>query len=413
MKHCVFCSIVPPYLLKKLAENPDPRIRDRAIATLEATDRARTVRSAMARTLNVASPAAAVPTQKVRRVFDCQDTSDLSRQLVMQEGGQLPADVAVQEAYDYAGVTWDFYNSIFNRNSIDNRGLTVVSSVHYSENGAGFDNALWNGQQMIYGDGGELFGRMTQCLDVVGHELTHGVTQYSAGLPYQGQSGALNESMSDVFGVVVRQWHEQQSDPATANWLVGEGLLLAGGALRSMKAPGTANPDDPQPAHMKDYVNLPNSPQGDYGGVHYNSGIPNHAFYLAAVAIGKPAWETAARIWYITLTQRLKGDTDFQKCAYETISVARDFFDDDTAKKVSQAWIDVGVITAAIGPIASLNMQVAPTDTARPKATVKVAAKEAIKETTEQTTKDAAVAAYGLKRKTGKKAGSKSKSARH
>src|SRR5579872_5662133 len=310
MKHCVFCSIVPPYLLKKLAENPDPRIRDRAIATLEATDRARTVRSAMARTLNVASPAAAVPAQKVRRVFDCQDTSDLSRQLVMQEGGQLPADVAVQEAYDYAGVTWDFYNSIFNRNSIDNRGLTVVSSVHYSENGAGFDNALWNGQQMIYGDGGELFGRMTQCLDVVGHELTHGVTQYSAGLPYQSQSGALNESMSDVFGVVVRQWHEQQSDPATANWLVGEGLLLAGGALRSMKAPGTANPDDPQPAHMKDYVNLPNSPQGDYGGVHYNSGIPNHAFYLAAVAIGKPAWETAARIWYITLTQRLKGDTD-------------------------------------------------------------------------------------------------------
>lgn len=205
MKQCVFCSIVPPYLLKKLAENPDPRIRDRAIATLEATERARTIRSAMARTLNVASPVAAVPAQKVRRVFDCQGTSDLSRQLVMQEGGPLPADVAVQEAYNYAGVTWDFYNSIFNRNSIDNRGLTMVSSVHYSENGAGFDNALWNGQQMIYGDGGELLGRMTKCLDVVGHELTHGVTQYSAGLPYQGQSGALNESMSDVFGVVVRQ----------------------------------------------------------------------------------------------------------------------------------------------------------------------------------------------------------------
>lgn len=185
-----------------------------------------------------------------------------------------------------------------------------------------------------------------------------------------------------------------------------------------MKAPGTANPDDPQPAHMKDYVNLPNTPAGDYGGVHYNSGIPNHAFYLAAVAIGKPAWETAAKIWYITLTQRLKGDTDFQKCAYETISVARDFFDDDTAKKVSQAWIDVGVITAAIGPVASLKMQVVQTGTVQPSPTVKVAdkgapTKETTRETTEQTTKDAAVAAYGLKRKTGKKAGPKSKTARH
>ena len=164
----------------------------------------------------------------------------------MQEGNSAPADVAVREAYDYAGLTWDFYNQLFNRNSIDGRGLTMVSSVHYSENGAGFDNALWNGQQMIYGDGGELFDRMTKCLDVVAHELTHGVTQYSAGLPYQGQSGALNESMSDVFGVVVRQWHESQADPATANWLVGDKLMLSGDALRSMKAPGTANPDDPQ-----------------------------------------------------------------------------------------------------------------------------------------------------------------------
>jgi hypothetical protein len=108
---------------------------------------------------------------------------------------------------------------------------------------------------------------------------------------------------------------------------------------------------------MKDYVNLPDNPFGDSGGVHYNSGIPNHAFYLAATAIGKPSWQTAAKIWYITLTQRLKGETDFAKCANETISVARDFFDDATAKKVSQAWIDVGVITQAVGPVASLGMK--------------------------------------------------------
>jgi Zn-dependent metalloprotease len=336
----------------------------------------------------------AVP--KVRRVFDCQSTSDLTRQLVMQEGGPPSADIAVREAYDYAGLTWDFYNMLFNRNSIDNRGLTMISSVHYSENGAGFDNALWNGQQMIYGDGGELFDRMTKCLDVVAHELTHGVTQYSAGLAYQDQSGALNESMSDVFGVVVRQWHENQSDPATANWLVGDRLMRDGHALRSMKAPGTANPDDPQPAHMKDYVRLPNTPEGDFGGVHYNSGIPNHAFYLAAVAIGEPAWQTAAKIWYVTLTQRLKGDTDFQKCALETVSVARDFFDNATATKVSQAWIDVGVITESVGPIVSLKMK-----------SIKqsAAGKKAANETA--VAKKAAIAAYGLKGKGHKKGGAR------
>jgi hypothetical protein len=108
---------------------------------------------------------------------------------------------------------------------------------------------------------------------------------------------------------------------------------------------------------MSKYINLPDTRAGDNGGVHYNSGIPNHAFYLAALAIGKPSWETAAKIWYITLTQRLKGETDFAKCANETISVARDFFDDATAKKVSQAWIDVGVITQAVGPVASLGIR--------------------------------------------------------
>lgn len=376
MRHstpCAFCSIVPPYMLQKLAESPDPQVRDRAIATIEVTARAQSIRTAMSRTINVMSAAPASSRTKVRRVFDCQGTSDLSRKLVMQENDPEPVDIASREAYDYAGITWDFFNTVFGRNSIDNRGLTIVSSVHYSENGEGFDNALWNGHQMIYGDGGELFGRMTQCLDVVGHELMHGITQFSAGLPYENQSGALNESMSDVFGVVIRQWHDKQSDPATANWLVGDKLMLNGHALRSMKAPGTANPDDPQPGHMKDFVKLPNTREGDFGGVHYNSGIPNHAFYLAAVAIGKPAWQTAAKIWYITLTERLRGDTDFTKCANETISVARDFFDDATAVKVSQAWIDVGVITNAVGPIASLGMKAIKQS---------VAGKKAAKETT-------------------------------
>jgi Zn-dependent metalloprotease len=366
MRHCTFCSIIPPYLLRILAEDKDPQIRERAKATLDATARARTIRATLSGAMRPAALAAAgagaIPSRKIRRIFSCEGTSDLSRKLIMQEGDQPPAnDVAVQEAYNYAGVTWDFYNKVFGRNSIDNAGLTMVSSVHYSENGQGFDNALWNGHQMIYGDGGEEFGRMTKCPDVVAHELTHGVTQYTAGLAYQGQSGALNESMSDVFGVVVRQWHQQQTnpaepqtDPSKANWLVGDGLLRTGGALRSMAKPGTAFPGDPQPAHMKDYQTLPNTARGDFGGVHINSGIPNHAFYLAAVAIGKPAWETAAKIWYLTLTERLKGNSDFQDCAQETISVAGTSFDASTAQKVKQAWIDVGILTKAGAPAAAL-----------------------------------------------------------
>jgi Zn-dependent metalloprotease len=343
-------------MLEKIAVSDDESVRERAAATLVSIDRARTMRKAAASTLNVASVALAGPAIKRRRVFSCEGTSDLSRVLVLSEGEPPPMDVAAREAYDYSGITWDFFNEQFARNSVDDRGMTMISSVHYSENGKGYDNALWDTRQMIYGDGDEMFGRMTQCLDVVAHELTHGVTQFSAALPYESQSGALNEHFSDVFGVLVRQWHQKQEDPRTANWLVGDKLLLAGGALRSMSHPGTANPDDPQPAHMDNYVNLPVTRAGDWGGVHYNSGIPNRAFYLAALAIGEPAWETAARVWYATLTQRLKGETTFAKCAYETVSVARDFANDKIASLVAQAWTEVGVLKNQDGPLTSLKM---------------------------------------------------------
>ena len=164
--------------------------------------------------------------------------------------------------------------------------------MHY---GRGYDNAFWDGTQMVFGDGdGTVFNRFTIAVDVIGHELTHGVTEHTAALVYQGQSGALNESISDVFGSLVKQQALGQ-DAAAADWLIGAGLFTAqvkGVALRSMKAPGTAYDDpqlgkDPQPATMADYVETTD----DNGGVHLNSGIPNHAFYLAATAIGGHAWE--------------------------------------------------------------------------------------------------------------------------
>ncbi len=176
---------------------------------------------------------------------------------------------------------------MYQRDSLDNKGLILTGTVHY---GREYQNAFWNGQQMVFGDGdGEIFNRFTIAIDVVAHELSHGVTETEAGLIYFEQSGALNESLSDVFGSLVKQYHLKQTADE-ADWLIGEGLLadgINGKGLRSMSAPGTAYDDpllgkDPQPGHMKDFIKT----REDNGGVHLNSGIPNRAFYLAAKAIG-------------------------------------------------------------------------------------------------------------------------------
>ena len=223
--------------------------------------------------------------------------------------------------------------------------MRLDSSVHY---GSGYDNAFWNGSQMVYGDGdGKLFHRFTLSVDVIGHELTHGVTAHEANLEYQDQPGALNESISDVFGSLVKQRGLGQT-AGDADWLIGEGLFtkrVSGRALRSLEAPGTAYDDpvlgkDPQPGHMSDYVET----SDDDGGVHINSGIPNHAFYLAATAIGGFAWEKAGRIWYVALRDRLRHGSDFAEAARLTAAVAADLFGPSSpeAEAVIAAWDTVG-----------------------------------------------------------------------
>jgi Zn-dependent metalloprotease len=204
---------------------------------------------------------------------------------------------------------------------------------------------------MVYGDGdGRLFNRFTASLDVIGHELTHGVTQFTAALGYNGQTGALNEHISDAFGIMVKQFklgltaHE-------SDWLIGAELFargVHGKAVRSMAAPGTAYDDpvlgrDPQPAHMRDYVDTPE----DNSGVHINSGIPNHAFYLAAVALGGRTWEVLGRIWYETLTQRLTSDADFSDFARATVDIAGELYGNGgrVQRAVADAWSSVGLPT--------------------------------------------------------------------
>jgi Zn-dependent metalloprotease len=342
------CGVIPPHILAKVAEQAEHEARDDARSTLEqmrelATERTRTF-------FEGAAPAAiaAAPQKKRRSIYDAHHSLRLPGKLVMSEHKPRSADVEVAEAYDGSGTTFDFYAQIFSRNSIDGRGMRVDSTVHY---GTRFDNAMWNGHQMVYGDGdGLLFNRFTAALDVIGHELTHGVTQFTAALGYDGQTGALNEHISDAFGIMVKQFKLNQT-AKESDWLLGAGLFTSrvhGKAVRSMAAPGTAYDDptlgrDPQPAHMRHYVDT----EDDNGGVHINSGIPNHAFYLAAVALGGRTWEVLGRIWYRVLTERLTSDADFNDFTRATVDVAGEMFGNGgrVQQIVADAWSAVGLRT--------------------------------------------------------------------
>ena len=344
----IFC-ILPPHVLVSIASKGSSAQRDMAIDALHAAAATRAERQTMME-LNQASllgaMAGAVSGGKNRTIYDAKNGSTLPGTVVRKEGDPASSDVAVNEAYDGSGATYDLYNNVYGRDSIDNNGLPLNSTVHYQKD---YDNAFWNGSQMVYGDGdGDLFNRFTIAIDVIGHELTHGVTQYEAKLVYSFQPGALNESMSDVFGSLVKQYSLNQSADQ-ADWLIGEGLLTSnvnGVALRSMKAPGTAYNDpvlgkDPQPAHMDNYVNT----ISDNGGVHINSGIPNHAFYIAAMELGGYAWEKVGQVWYITLRDKLSSSSQFQDCANLTYKTAEELFGAGSLEQqaVKKGWAEVGI----------------------------------------------------------------------
>ncbi|WP_431842466.1 M4 family metallopeptidase [Calidifontibacter indicus] len=374
------CTIVPPHILRALARSSDERVAQAAEHTLRTRLTVEGKRAAQARrprpgdrsapggsgflprdlqaraerTLDLPPTATTTPNPQ-RSIHDAQQGTKLPGVLERSEGEPAVADESVNEAYDGLGATWSLYYDVFGRNSLDDNGLPLVASVHYDKK---FDNAYWDGEQMVFGDGdGVYFSSFTDSVDVIAHELTHGLTQYTAGFVYVGQSGALNESVSDVFGSMVKQRSLGQS-AARADWLIGQGLFTArvhGEALRSMKAPGTAYDDpnigkDPQPATMDGYQHLPHDDSGDNGGVHINSGIPNHAFYLAAAALGANSWETVGPVWYDTLTRGgLPKDADFAGFAAATIKAAATRYgaDSEQERAVRTAWEQVKVVVSA------------------------------------------------------------------
>ncbi len=352
-RHSLEC-IVPEHMLEQIATKGTDAQKQTAMENISIAYQLRAeraMRGSLKELFSSTVPRAAGD-GKERWVYTVKNGTSLPGSIVRKEGDPPSSDVAVNEAYDGSGVTYDLFKDVYGRNSINNNAMRLDSSVHYR---TGYDNAFWDGKQMVYGDGDEnlpvnerLFNRFTIAIDIIGHELTHGVTQFEAKLVYSQQPGALNEHMSDVFGSLVKQYQRSQL-AAEADWIIGEGLLTSnvnGVGIRTLKAPGTAYDDpvlgkDPQPAHMKDYVNT----VSDNGGVHINSGIPNHAFYLTALEIGGHAWEKSGYIWYVTLRDKLTENSNFQECANKTFEAAGELFGAGSLEQqaVKKGWAGVGM----------------------------------------------------------------------
>jgi len=340
------CYIVPPSVLERFAKDRSlPQDTRKAFADTEQLEGAwRKLR--MAHSVATRARMAAAVNQAVLTglpavtVYDCNHTE-------VQPGTPVPdpkgsSDQSAKNAFGEASGVAKFYHDCFGRDSVDGRGKTLVSSIHYSVK---YNNAFWDGRQMTYGDGdGQIFIDFTMSNDVIGHELTHGVTQYTAGLTYTDEPGALNESISDVFGSIYRQWAGNQTTDK-ADWLIGAGIMGPAAkqrgytCLRDMANPAAKHCLSAQPVDYKHYV------KG--GDPHVNSGIPNRAFCLAANAIGGRSWEKAGKVWYGALTSsKAKSTMKFKTFARLTVAQAKSLFPSDpsVAAAVTEAWRTVLVL---------------------------------------------------------------------
>lgn len=250
------------------------------------------------------------------------------------------SDKAVSAHYN-AGLCYDYYRTKFGRNSLDGKGGNIISVINIADDdGKGMDNAYWNGEFMGYGNGRDAFKPLAGALDVAGHEMTHGVVEATARLEYQKQSGALNESFADIFGIMIDR----------DDWTLGEDVIKVGsfpsGALRSLSNPNQGGKNDPgyQPRTMSQYANLPNTDEGDNGGVHVNSGIPNYAFYLFAsnANVGK---DKAEQIYYRALSKYLTRTSKFIDARLAVIRAAADLYptDNNVLNAARSAFDAVGI----------------------------------------------------------------------
>ncbi|KAM0293663.1 hypothetical protein ACHAPM_011575 [Fusarium culmorum] len=375
------CHFVPGYILENIANSeavPD-KARQAAISTLSADQGFREqrmkvlasdgppatlgdpnvpaaqtpIRAALVGPTAMAQPRglAAVPLILRRAIYNGKNLANLPGTLARKEGSERTLDRQVNNTYDGVGITVQFFHEVFGRNNIDGDGNTPLATVHHDPDPEvlGYNNAFWDGRQIVFGDGdGIAFDHFADSLDVIAHELTHAITQYTADIPYEKQAGGLNESISDVFAAMVEQWQFNQT-AADADWLTGQNLFpvaFKGAALRNIANPGTAFNDpltlgkDQQIAHFSQY--------NDDLDVHVTSGIPNRAFYLTAISFGGFSWLKAGKIWYATLTdpriKQISENITFADWAKVTVDHADKLFGVSASVIVRNAWVSVGVL---------------------------------------------------------------------
>ncbi|AKU98647.1 Zinc metalloproteinase precursor [Labilithrix luteola] len=256
---------------------------------------------------------------------------------------------AAVDAHAFAAVVFDYYKKVHARNAIDGAGGAMDSTAHFGQD---YDNAFWDGTGMSYGDGGQYFKPLSAGLDVVAHEFTHGVTQATSALRYQGQPGALNEAVSDIFGAMIE--HSIKPDD-TKNWQMGEVIVKKAGLIRDFKNPSVGQ----QPAHMTKLVQT----QQDNGGVHINSGIVNNAAFLMTAGGTNPVsnvkvekgigWEKSEKLWYRANTTYFTSSTTFAMAAQATMQAAKDLgLTEEEQNIVDCAWKATGVVQGACVAIA-------------------------------------------------------------
>lgn len=344
------CFIIPDDVLLRFASDPDlsDEVRQALHHTAAISKRVRALRTENAAltltAIQLPLPRIPIPFPRphilpAAHVYDCHHTTSLPGVQVANPGAS--ADGAIKRAYVESESVAKFYWDNFQRDSIDGHHMTLVSSTHY---GVNYNNAFWNGAQMTYGDGdGQIFLDFTLGDDVIGHELTHGVTQHSLGLVYSGEAGGLNESMSDVFGSMFRQWEKKQTVTA-ADWLIGADIMgpvakkKGYTCLRNMAAPKDTHAMASQPDHY--YPGIGNLDP------HYSSGVPNFAFYKAAKAIGGHSWEKAGKVWYKALTNAPPvPNMTMAQFAARTRALSTSLFPGDPSihTAINTAWTAVGL----------------------------------------------------------------------
>lgn len=300
MNQCT-CFILPKDVLERLAGDKklDAALRKAARDSALISDAIRGLRLKNAELTGIAQTVGAHLVELAASpdvaVYNSKNTQNLPGSLVTKP--KTSKDNTAKRCFTETTSVAKFYKSVFGRNSIDNAGMTLLSSIHY---GSRYNNAMWNGSQMIYGDGdGQLFTDFTGGNDVIGHELTHGVTQHTLQLAYSGDAGGLNESMSDCFGSMFRQWEAGQ-DVTKADWLIGANIIGPAAAARGYKClRNMANPADKSALAAQPVLYSQITPGMD---PHYSSGPPNLAFATACLTLGGKSWERVGQIWYGALT---------------------------------------------------------------------------------------------------------------